>query len=101
MPRVRLLDERGRLPALRRGYGRLTRSTPTSAGAVWSAAPAGEEKEMGIPLITVKLMRKALENLRDEDTIFFLTEERSYTVDYVHLDLLNNRVDLTSSERDR
>ena len=56
---------------------------------------------MGIPLITVKLMRKALENLRDEDTIFFLTEERSYTVDYVHLDLLNNRVDLTSSERDR
>jgi len=46
VPRVRLPDERGRLPALRRGYGRLTRNTPTSAGAVWSAAPAGEEKEM-------------------------------------------------------
>ena len=46
MPRVRLLDERGRLPALRRGDGRLTRNTPTS-GAVYPGRPAGEEKEMG------------------------------------------------------
>ena len=58
---------------------------------------------MAIPLITVKLMRKALENVPDGNTIFFLTPdgERSYTVDFVHLDLLNNRVDLTSNEHEK
>jgi len=50
--------------------------------------------------ITVKLMKRALENIREENTIFFLTPDgKGYQVDYVHLDLLNNRIDLTTADK--
>lgn len=52
-------------------------------------------------MITVERMREALKDVRGINTIHFITPDgKAYPIDYVHLDLLSNRVDLSTSERD-